>query len=230
MVMKRYTALVALMLIAFSGCDKYENTKDDLSGDLYLRGRAFVVDNVQKNGAVRHLSGKTIFIGYSSDNTVNYLFTTRADSLGYFLFENLKPDVSYNVFAEYEENGIKYFGMFDTTLKESLNSSRLFTEVSDRNQNGIIYTVTDAQGGLVKNAQLCLFSFFEAANDSNCVGSTYQLTTNEFGKAGVFNIPSVIYHSYCKASFNNTNFKGQDLMTAPLGSNQIYRDTIIVKK
>lgn len=212
------------MSACFIGCDKYKDSGDDLSGELYFRGRAFVA-NDRFNNEIKALSGKTIRVGYAIDSTINYLFTTTSDSDGYFLFENLKKDQPYIFFGEYEEDGTKLTGRLDTVFSASVDSSRLIFRLSNQ-QNGVIYTVSDVSGGYVNNANVCFFTSGVGANE-DCLNHSYQTTSNTYGKASIFNIPPSTYHVFFKAKFGTLTLKATDVIT--IGTTGIIRKNIVVQ-
>lgn len=227
--MKRFYFITILLVLAAAGCKKYNKSPDDLGGDFYLRGRVFLLDNEQESGKIKNVDSLTVKIGYTRDSAINYLFATTTDGEGYFLFENLKKNTAYTLFAEDVQDSIKYTARLDTMLTRSIDSSRLILEAAAPGQNGIIYTVTDANGSVIPNCRICGFSSGVVANDSSCAGSTFSLTTNAFGKASTFNIPASPYFVFFKAGFDSLTLKGTDTITY-ISESQTVRRTITVKK
>lgn len=224
--MLKFSSIIFFIALLISSCKKYNNNSNDLEGDLYLRGRTFVFSTLIDSSIIA-VSGKQVKLGYTRDNTRNYLFNTTADSLGYFLFENLRKDTLYSVFGEYEKDGIKYYARLDTSLSKSIDSSYLIFKPDELNQNGVAYTVVDARGGLISNANICLFTSYIIANDS-CAGSTFPLLTNSFGKASRLNVPAGDYIAFIKAKFGNLTLTAKDTIRG-LGATGIVRRWITVK-
>ncbi len=223
--MRKSFIYIALFVTAIS-CDKYKSSRDDISQDLYLRGRAFVFDETGTL-QVKPIGGKGINIGYSDDNTNNYIFSATSDANGYFLFEHLKKDTKYAIYSEYEDNGIRYNGRFDTSFSKSLDSSYLNYKVSEKKQNGVIYTVKDLTSGLVNNCSICMFA--NNFGNTSCNNPTYSLTSNPFGIASKFNMPAgVNYTVYFKATFGTTTLIATDVINNMV-SEGIVRKTIIVQ-
>jgi hypothetical protein len=222
--MKKILLFITCFFVFFA-CKKYNDSKDDLSGDLYLRGRVFLFNDVT-NFTYKPFSGKEIKIGYAKDSMNNFLMKTTSDSNGYFLFENLKRDERYTVFSEYEEGSAKYFARLDTSLQASADSSRLIFTASAK-QNAVVYIVKDAQGKLVSGTNICMFTSFVVANDS-CAGSTFQFVTDSSGVGKKLNIPATDYIVVFNATFGKLTLKARDTINK-LGALEIYRKDITVR-
>lgn len=223
--MKKYIAII-LLPACIMACKKYNNNRDDINGDLYLRGRIFLVNNITRDNEIKPVSDGIVKIGYSADN-INYLYNRKADKDGYFLFEYLKKDTKYTAYTEYDLNGVKYVGKTDTSFNTSIDSAKLLIWPSEKKQNGIVYKVIDEKGGIVKNVNICLFTSPVVANDS-CSGNTFSVATNEYGKADTLNIPPATYYSFFKAQFGQLILKATDTVVLP--AEGIIRKTIVVKK
>lgn len=200
--------IAAVIASLFYSCKKYNENRNDLSEDLYFRGRSFLSSNLE-DSSFRAVGKMQIKIGYKRDNAINFLFAATADSSGYFLFENVKKDTLYSIFSEFEENGIKYSARLDTSLTKSTDSSYLIFKPDELKQNGFSYTVVDKAGGRINGANICVFTSYIIANDS-CAGSTYTLTTNHYGKASRLNVPTGDYIAFIKAKFGNLTLTAKD--------------------
>lgn len=205
--MKKLLAIFICVTILIVGCKKYNENPDHLSGDLYYRGRAFVANELTVMEA-KPLPLKEVKIGYLKDSMKNYLISTRTDSNGYFLFEHLNEKQDYIIFGEFEENGVKYSAQVNTKLIASIDASELIFKVSSK-QNGVIYTVKDKHNGYVPSTTVCFFTSFVAANDT-CKGSTYQVTTDSYGRAYKTGMVPGDYVVVFRAEFGNLILKATD--------------------
>jgi hypothetical protein len=225
--MLKYILSAIIAWTILTGCKKYNEAKNDASGDLYLRGRIFYNDNISTNGNIIPLGKIPVKIGYPSDNGINYLYITSADDNGYFIFKHLTAGKEYLIFADSSVSSIRFSGKRNITLPASLDTAALVLEPDQEQQNGLIYTVKDSLGGIIKDCDVCIFSNVFASNDT-CLGSTWQIKTNDYGKANKLNIPAGTYISHLRASVLNLRLGITD--TISISIKGIQRKEVVLKR
>jgi hypothetical protein len=228
---KKYILAVSLLASLCMACKKFKETKDDSAGNLHLRGRVFYTDDILLAGTTKPLGKTLVKIGYPADNGINYLYSVISDADGYFLFENLAPSTDYFLFADSSIGEVKFSRNRIVNLTTSNDTASLTLIPATTGQNGFVYTVRDASGGLIKNCAVCAYSSFVlAAADTGftCNGSTWQLqATNELGKTYKMNVPPADYVVLFKAAATNLTLKIRDTIT--VGINGIVRKNVIIR-
>ncbi len=221
-------ALIITTTLFLVACEKYKKAKNDADGNLYLHGRVFYNDDITTTGTVKQLGKTVVKIGYPADNGVNYLYTTTADDEGYFVFKNLSSETDYLILADSTVNGIKFTGRLPIKINASLDTARLILQPNEVTQNGFVYTVKDNLGGIVKDCAVCVFSSFVLASRDTCAGSTYQLTTSEYGRANKMNISPGTYVTVFRGGSDTLILKGRDTIT--ITANGIVRKSVIIRR
>lgn len=217
--------LLALLLFVWK-CQKPEN-EGDLSGKDYIRGRLFLFDQITQNAVGVPLKEKQVYLRYSgSTDQLNYLFSTKTDADGYFLFTNLRGDTSYQVYYEETVSGVKYFASKDTMAPiDALSLNAGLTP----GQSGFLLTVLDETGNLVKDATICGFSspLISGYSNNDCVGSIFSKKTNESGQAALIPLQQGTYYLNTAISLNGVQLNSRN--TIQIHAGQIYKDTIHLK-
>lgn len=225
--------LIILLLPVFS-CKKYYQTGNDLSGNNYISGTAYLYNDYSANGIYTPLVNHSIDIQYSSGPAIpNYLYTVNSDSNGNFIFPNLANNVPYTIFAQDTVSGIQFFGAILDTLKNDKNpivNAVLTLKLDSIHQNGIIYTVTDSSGNIITGCSICVYSSPLLAAQGmaldSCLGCTFQMLTNTFGKASQFNVPAGHFTTVLFAKFDSIVLTGDTVLTIPTFG--IVRDTVLI--
>ncbi len=228
--MKRFFLIIAGLTTLFVACKKYKSLRDDINGNLYIRGRVFRVNNITNKADTTPIASGKVYLGYYPDS-VNYIYSVSTDANGYFVFNNAVQGKHYLLTVHDTSGGVNYNGKLDFRLDTSLNSQQLYSLPSQFGQNGIVYKVTDATKAPINGCMVCAFTnlqFYNQAllNDS-CKGASYSLTTNAFGKASQINVPVGSYYLLFVAQAGQIILKADT--TIVVKSEGIFRDSIRVK-
>jgi hypothetical protein len=229
--MKKTITFILLLLIVFAACKKYNSLRDDINGTLYLRGRLFRVNTITNKADTSVVASATVNIGYFPD-TVNYIYSVTTDANGYFVFNNLVQGKHYELTTSDSTGGIMYNVRKDIQLDTSFSSVRLFSLPAQSTQNGVVYTVTDQGSGRVTGCTVCMFAskylYNQALLADTCIGGSYVLTTNGFGRASQVNLPDTVFHVFFRTYVNKaTILRGYDSISVPKYG--ILNRTVVIK-
>lgn len=186
----RFLLLPALLL---SWCACGPPDFDDVS-DGIIRGRLFLDTNLYHAREGLPAAGKTVTISYKSDSIDldNYLFSTKTDAEGHFVFTTLAEHREYSVRYEETIEGKKYAG--DTTASTGDDLLPLHASLARRKQTGLIIRAASENLEALGGVSHCLFSNESLAGSSkDCAGSLYQLTADKDGLAGLFGLAAGTY-------------------------------------
>ncbi len=214
--------VVLLVLFIYSSCTKFENFNNDADGKNHIRGRVFYSDSIKGDGTFNYLPNVTLKISSSSD-TINYIYSVRTDSFGYFLFPFVNSGDFY-ISADTVINGVQVSCKQPVTIKNSIDTLSVKLSHSNK-QNGIVYTVTDINGGLINSCSVCLFSskvLFYA--DSTCNGSTYTNSTNLNGRVSFLNVSPGNYYVKFISVNPSIKLKGVDTTLYTYTDSVIFRE------
>ncbi|MDB5251676.1 MAG: hypothetical protein JWP27_845 [Flaviaesturariibacter sp.] len=223
--MKYIFSTIAIFALALASCKKFKDAPDDLAGDLYLHGRAFLVTEGTATDTTA-APAKTLKINYAGAGRADFLMSTVTDSLGYFTFDNLRKDITYTIWSDYSDSVGAYAGARDVKLTASIDTARVFLGMAPGN-NAVYYTVLDNTGHPVSGVDVCFFTSPVVANDS-CMGSTYHLLTNPLGKTSKTNLPVRDYYVHFRGGFGTLQLRARDTLVTT-GTGQIYRRTVTVR-
>ncbi|MBS1780430.1 MAG: carboxypeptidase regulatory-like domain-containing protein [Bacteroidetes bacterium] len=221
--MKRlYTglALFTLFILLCVSCKKYSESKDDLSGDDYLRGRVFVADSLKGDFVPVYQAGVMVMVSDNPAGT-DFLYSASTDSSGYFIFKYLKKGQSYSVYAELIIDSVIYYGRLSKTPDE--NDIQLVLSPKTIGQSIVSFTVLDPNDQPVQGTNICLYNNMLLSKDTSCVGSIWTGVTNTAGKVSKVNLPAGVYVA------NFTYAKGQ-LSYRQSDTFVLYRDSIVARK
>lgn len=174
-----FIASVLIFFMFVLSCKKYDNAKDNIPGEGYLRGRIFIADSL--NGDfIPAPKGEVIVMISEKDTGADFVLSMTPDTNGYFLFQHLDKKISYSIFAEIKIDSIIYYGRL--SVQPDKNDLVFVLTPKYEGQSIINYLVQDPFGQRVKDCNVCVYSNFSHANDTACNGSIWTGTTNIFGK------------------------------------------------
>ncbi|MBN8670469.1 MAG: hypothetical protein J0L80_07265 [Chitinophagales bacterium] len=216
--MKKIHILVLLMMLFSLACNK--NKRNDVAGDKYISGRLFFV-NAMNNGVPEPIGNVRIELAVE-DGSKWYTYTSdTTDAAGYFFFDYLGSSLSnngivqkkkYRLTAYYTSDTVVYSVDKEIEVSETMTDVKLELTPAQDKQNGIIYNVTDADGGAIKDCRICIFNNASAAN-ANCTGSFSSKQTNNYGKAKFMALPTGSYLAFCRAEINGVVYEKTDTLT-----------------
>lgn len=211
----RNLLLPCFMICLAPACKKYAELTPDLAGDLYYRGRAFYNEEIYRSPKVSPLGGISVKL-YNSTDEANYLYSVTADKDGYFTFSHLEKDKIYFVGADTTLASVRYSVRRMVQLGISRDTAALTLDLNTTQQNGIVYIIKDASGGLVANTNVCLFKSALLASRDTCEGSNYSLPpSNAEGRSAILNIPSGTYYAILYYQFGAQKLFRKDTVTVP---------------
>ena len=230
--MKRVFIFFLLLSAGIAACKKYNSLRDDINGNLYIRGRLVRVNNITNLSDSSYISNETVQLGLYPD-TLNYIFTTTTDANGYFVFNNLTQGNIYMITVNDTSGGLKYNGKDSVQLKTSRNVL-VYSLPSEYGQNGIVYTVNTVDGGAVNGCTVCMFNslilYQYAKSKDSCVNASYNLITNAAGRVSQFNMLPGTYYTLFRDRLNkDTVLRDSDLFTVKT-QGIIYREPNIIIK
>lgn len=203
--MKNYTIALFAVIMGLCACKK--NVNDDLHGSLYIQGRLFSIDSLSKNTTIPSvpLGNYYVYLGYASDNGINYLYKVKTDGDGYFTFTTIDSTKTYLVFSRDTIGGVTYFNKSNPTKTNvSINNMVLKVYPSETDQNGMLFTTLDSASMQPVNAcTICLFRSHLLFQADTCQGATFTLTTNANGNASQLNVAKGWYYANFKAIYQN---------------------------
>jgi hypothetical protein len=228
--MKKYLLLVVGLVSLFIACKKYNSLRDDINGNLYIRGRIFRVNNITNNSDTTQIASGRVYLGYYPDS-INYIYSVVTDANGYFVFNNAVMGKHYLLTVNDTSGGAKYNGKQDFTLDTSLYNLRLYSLPSQSGQNGFVYKVTDGSNAPINACMVCAFTSLQFYNQAllidSCKGASYTLTTNAFGKASQLNVPVGTYYLFFQTQAGKITLKADT--TIVVKSQGLLQDSIQVK-
>jgi hypothetical protein len=197
--------MIIILLIAIVACSKYKRVVDDVGGNGTLYGRLFLVDTVLGQGIPTPFGKQVVYLFYSADSLPygNFLITAQTDSLGYFNFTSLRTDSYYRVEVNDTINGLVYEA--DTVMKAGNDSLALTVTPALYASIGFRYSFSDSHnGGAIPGVQVCVLTsqiLAYAAGGDTCAGSNYQLKSDSFGRAYLFDIPPGMYYTQIRTNY-----------------------------
>jgi hypothetical protein len=214
--MKHRSILYSILLTVslFTSCNKYSQTRTDISGNNYIAGIAYLLNDYSTNSLLTPLSNHIIQIKDTTEvPSPDYFYSVPSDSNGHFIFPDLRSGIVYTVFALDTLSGISFYGSIKVLLRNDtipVNDTTLILSPDSAQQNGFIYTVTDSTGDIIANCQLCVYSSPLLFDQDSCSGAIFNLTTNTFGMASQFTVFPATYMTQAMATFGNYTLTGQD--------------------
>jgi len=215
----------SLLLLGLVGCSKYHDTPHDLSGNNYIAGTVYLVNDYSADGTMTPLGNHPVMVTDASLTVPNFLFSP-----------NLRNGVMYTIFSYDTIGGI----VFSDTVQRMLTNDEtpiqnvlLNLTVDQTMQNGFIFTVMDNQGNVVPGDTVLIYSSSVLAAGAGaadtCEGCNLQLVTNALGKVSAFNLAPGPYTAYFTLELNN----GATILTATytfqLGAIQVVTEPITVQ-
>ncbi len=204
-----------ICLLSFFSCKKYKDLKDNNSvGNSYIRGRLFLTDTLTKNTVNQSLSSKIVQIFFAdTQDTINDILPVTTDKDGYFTFRNLDESRTYRIYYEETEDSSRMYTAVRTDIKAPFDTLALNAHLDTTKEPGVIYSIVDEFGAPIKGASVCIFANISFFQEGKCDNSNYSLTTDAYGHAFVFNIPSGKYYVTSYISVNGSTYLTNDSLT-----------------
>ena len=175
--------------LVLTGCStpKY----NDLAGNLTITGKAMFFDSLSGSYTPNPLSSLTVYISDSADSN-NYLYTSKSDLLGNYIFTGFDSLHAYIVHAKIDSNQEFYSGriFYHTGVIPFLSQGgdTLYLTPDQQLQNGLFIEVTDAKGGRLANSLVYVFASSVLAGTQDTAGATFRLKTDSYGRCLELNI------------------------------------------
>ena len=199
-----YSSCVKNTLSGDNNAAGYSYNSKIISGRLFLDDT--LTGNYYPNNNYPFLADKTVKINSYPAPDSNYLFLTKTDSNGYFTFNyNLNPNQQYEInYTDTNlENSLIYQAYF--IAKPGDNSICLLASPAKINNGFWLYFTDSTNSGPIDSVNICVFtdtlSFANA--DSSCMGSTYELISDKYGRAFLFNTKPGKYYFFITKNFVN---------------------------
>lgn len=155
---------------------------------------------------------------FTSDNNIGYLtgkcegniFKLTTNSAGKANQFGLAAG-SYYLLATITIDGV----LLTSRTKVDIGNSIVEVKMQVQKPRGINLTVTDYNGGLLKDAEVCLFNSAtsRAYEEGLCDGSLYKLTTDPTGTARFSGIPAGTYYALVNATQLLMPLQGKQVIT-----------------
>src|SRR5215212_7678433 len=149
--------LIGIICLALLGCEKVE--KEDLSGEIELKGTIFINDTIRNNTGEILLTNQPVQIKYPSQaNSNEYIYQVNSSALGSFTFTNLK-EINYQLFSQKEQADLNFTYNKLITAAELRIPQKIVLYPDFSKHNFLSITVRDsATKGLLTGAKVCIFS------------------------------------------------------------------------
>jgi hypothetical protein len=154
------------------------------SNQSYIRGRLFLNDSIFQKSKNIPLANKIIQLGTGTD-TVNFLYSTKTDSTGYFVFQLV--DKLSDARLRYEETIGRV--IYTANLKVTDNQNALLTATfNTKKQNGFYIYCRDKDGGYIPTTSIAIYNSSLLSKLNKASGAYQQITSNADGLAWVVNL------------------------------------------
>jgi hypothetical protein len=225
-----------VFLLGLTGCSKYQDTPHDLSGNNYIGGTVNLYNDYSADGLITPLVNQAVMVTDASLPPPNFLFSVYSDSSGGFVLPNLRNGVMYTIFSYDTIGGV----LFSDTLQRMLTNDetpiqgvQLNLSVNTAQQNGIVFTVVDAQGNVVPGDTVLVYSSallasYPGATDT-CEGCNVQVVTNAVGKASTFNLAAGPYTAYFTLELDKQTVIWKGTYLFQLGATGVVSQTVTVQ-
>lgn len=193
-----------IILMSLGLCITSCNKKGDLTGIKTVKGTAFRTNPYWDRPVSIPYDGLTVKIRYEGVKD-NYLYSTKTDLYGNFVFTNLSDANNYEIFADTMITDTAYYGQ---VLIKAPFSNTTLTLTPDAAKNSIVaITVLDVNGSPVNNASMYRFinrSYWEASATSGTVFGSIRpdIYTDNLGRVIYFNLPTIRHYFYSTADIN----------------------------
>jgi len=182
--MKNSIIKIAILYCIFSACNKGIEFDDQ-----YIRGRVFLTDTITGLKIDVPVKNKSVFL--STGDTLNYLYSTKTDFEGYFVF-NLLSDTNNNftIFANDTIGSLHYNGIVKTIRGEK--DVVLQLNLNSKIQNGIILHSRDPNNTIIPSVSYKIYNNPTLAL-ANTGSGFIAIEADNSGKAYNLNLPAGEY-------------------------------------
>ena len=201
--MKKILTIVLILLL--SACRK--DFTDDVKGSETISGRLMAKNLFAYDNILHPLGNRMIKIAYSPSDTLNYIYSMKTDTDGYFRFNRLDEDKKYDIFFEDSVFGRRYLA-FDSLYPP--NDTLALIAYPDTTRQNIIEIITEDSSGYPTSASICIFSSKVAFNASDsCTGSMQQFSSDSLGRRIIYNLIPGEYYIRAISRTGNYKYKGE---------------------
>lgn len=189
----------------YYGC--YKDKYTGFSGDVILKGSAYIVDSTISSVPVP-LAGRRLFLATDRD-TSTYLYQCNTDSAGQFIISSLKDKSDYTLFTHFVGNGTEYAGAISFTAAGSGTSKTMTItlDVTPHYQNGMSILITDIYGGPLSNLPFRIYTSRLIALVDSTQYAYVNSKTNANGRFAQYNIPTGWYYIVSKDTVSGNALK-----------------------
>jgi hypothetical protein len=212
--MKKIVILFFTLTIIIS-CKKYSEIKSDVNDNLYIYGRLHLQDSINDIGSVKPLLKEvTVNLSYKKEPS-KIIYTTKANTEGYFSFLNLTKGEEYIVAAETENGTGDFKALFSTKtnvlLNTTQNSLAPILTLDNEKQNGVLFTIKDdLTRGLIGGCNICFFSSRQLWQTDTCVNSLFNTASNTNGVSFKSNVLPGKYYLLFKKQIGSVWLQAKD--------------------
>lgn len=218
--------IILCCVVLFIQCEK--GVQED---NLYIRGRAFLVDTLTQYSNGTPIANKRVTISKAGSDSLNYLYSDSTDNSGYFTFPVLADDKTSSFVVRYEDSSKGYFYKGSAPAKTGNEAVVLKVYLDPAKQNSIILTLIDDQNQPLPKANVRLYANQTLANlnDSTGAGAIQTFLTNEYGLVYKFNLPPGKYFLNADKKVDTISYQ-RISKTVVLGSTGFVIDTMGLKR
>lgn len=221
--LKKLQIPVLFSFLLLCGCQKDKQ----LGGDAYIRGNLTWQNQYSEGSKVLPVQKGLVYISKSQDaDSVNYYYSTKTDSLGYFTFTGLNKDEGYLLFYKDTLQGNPY--EVYQTAEPSVRPISLLANISQTNATGLKLLLTDENGGLVGKANVYLYRSKVLADSRDPLASSFQVKSDVNGQALQLRMAPGIWYAY--ANFQTDSIRLQNMQDYVVTNNNLTLGTIVLKK
>ncbi|TDW96990.1 hypothetical protein [Dinghuibacter silviterrae] len=216
--MRNLLFFVVLLSCIPAGCKKDGPSFNDLSGDSTIRSVVLLYDTLAGNGQYIYVHPISVYLKYPSDST-GYLTYATSSVTGQFSFNGIDPGQAYVVYASFDSLQLHFSGMvtFPANSRTSVYASdtlKLYPTATS--QNILVYRLVDPLGGAVPGGSLYLFSSQTLWAQSDSIGASYILRTDNFGRSVQTNILPGPYYVHAVGFPTGQLLTATDTLTMPV--------------
>jgi hypothetical protein len=199
---KTELSIIVILFVAVS------STKKDLDDPQnYIRGRVVLYNEEDKEIKGANLSDIEIKLTNDNTDTINFLYSTKSDPEGYFIFNvpanNRQP--SYYMFSKYVgKDSLILAGTAEAKNDNGFSSPILALKPVFGSQNLFKLTVADSVQGLIGNCPVSFFTSSVVSNNSYTLNPSFTYTTNANGVIRKVNMPPGDYYLNVFKDFGNS--------------------------
>lgn len=220
--MKRVIFLIAILFCISFACKKGIEIDSQ-----YLRGRLFLLDTITQNSKGVPLSGKIVYLSKSNDS-LNYLYSTKTDVDGYFKF-TLLADYEDDLMLSTKDTINNVFYKSKLAVKRGDDNIALIETINESTQNGFVINTSDFQGNIMPKTSVSIYNSQSLALTGNPLGAIETLTSDSIGKCFKIKLPKGVYYLNARKVIDTASFE-KSLFQITIPENGIVHDVIFLNR